>query len=90
MSDEDMDNMENRMESMMEEMGGETNPFSMMMNMGQPENEGDEDLMPGSSATFPLGGQGRPERAAGGTRKLEIKTARSRPAASFWIPTAKI
>ena len=55
MSDEDMDNMENRMESMMEEMGGETNPFSMMMNMGQPENEGDEDLMPGSSATFPLG-----------------------------------
>ena len=55
MSDEDMDNMENRMESMMEEIGGETNPFSMMMNMGQPENEGDEDLMPGSSATFPLG-----------------------------------
>ena len=55
MSDEDMDNMENRMESMMEEMGGGTNPFSMMMNMGQPENEGDEDLMPGSSATFPLG-----------------------------------
>ena len=55
MSDEDMDNMENRMESMMEEMGGETNPFSMMMNMGQPENEGDEDLVPGSSATFPLG-----------------------------------
>ena len=49
MSDEDMDNMENRMESMMEEMGGETNPFSMMMNMVQPENEGDEDLMPGSS-----------------------------------------
>ena len=58
MSDEDMDNMENRMESMMDEMG-DANPLSLMMNMGQPmggeENEGDDDLVPGSSATFPLG-----------------------------------
>ena len=55
MSDEDMDNMENRMESMMDEMG-DANPLSLMMNMGQPmdgeENEGDDDLVPGSSATF--------------------------------------
>ena len=32
MSDQDLDNMENRMESMMEEMG-DANPLSMMMNM---------------------------------------------------------
>ena len=54
MSDEDMDNMENRMESMMDEMG-DANPLSLMMNMGQPtegeESEGDDDLVPGSSAT---------------------------------------
>ena len=31
MSDEDMDNMENRMESMMDEMG-DANPLSLMMN----------------------------------------------------------
>ena len=63
MSDEDMDNMENRMESMMQELGDgsdSVNPFSMMMNMGQPreDDDGDEDLMPGSSATFPLGMNG--------------------------------
>ena len=37
MSDEDMDNMEDRMENMMQELGdgsGSMNPFSMMMNMG--------------------------------------------------------
>ena len=53
MSDEDMDNMEDRMENMMQELGdGSGNPFSMMMNMGQPQSgeDGDEDLMPGSSA----------------------------------------
>ena len=69
MSDEDMDNMEDRMENMMQELGdgsGSMNPFSMMMNMGQPqEDDGDEDLMPGSSATFPLsmngGTQGAPK-----------------------------
>ena len=36
MSDEDMDNMENRMESMMEEMGGETNPFSVTAKFTAP------------------------------------------------------
>ena len=48
MSDEDMDNMEDRMENMMQELGdGSGNPFSMMMNMGQPQSgeDGDEDLM---------------------------------------------
>ena len=70
MSDEDMDNMEDRMENMMQELGdgsGSMDPFSMMMNMGQPreDDDGDEDLMPGSSATFPLsmngGTQGAPK-----------------------------
>ena len=66
MSDEDMDAMEDRMENMMQEMGdmSNMNPFSMMMGMGQPDqSEEDGDLVPGSSATFPLGGERRcPER----------------------------
>ena len=61
MSDEDMDAMEDRMENMMQEMGdmSNINPFSMMMGMGQPDqSEEDGDLVPGSSATFPLGVNG--------------------------------
>ena len=63
MSDQDLDNMESRMESMMEEMG-DANPLSMMMNMAAGgEDDGpedpDEDLIPGSNATFPLGFSGR-------------------------------
>ena len=61
MSDEDMDAMEDRMENMMQEMGdmSNMNPFSMMMGMGQPDqSEEDGDLVPGSSATFPLGVNG--------------------------------
>ena len=59
MSDQDLDNMENRMESMMEELG-DSNPLSMMMNMAQGGEDADpddmdEDLVPGSNATFPLG-----------------------------------
>ena len=57
MSEQDLDNMENRMESMMEELG-DSNPLSMMMNMtqgGEDAPDEDEDLIPGSNATFPLG-----------------------------------
>ena len=59
MSDQDLDNMESRMESMMEELG-DSNPLSMMMNMAQGGEDADpdgpdEDLVPGSNATFPLG-----------------------------------
>ena len=57
MSDQDLDNMENRMESMMEELG-DSNPLSMMMNMtqgGEDAPDEDEDLISGSNATFPLG-----------------------------------
>ena len=59
MSDQDLDNMENRMESMMEELG-DANPLSMMMNMANGGEDADpdgmdEDLVPGSNATFPLG-----------------------------------
>ena len=59
MSDQDLDNMESRMESMMEEMG-DSNPLSMMMNMANGGEDADpdsmdEDLIPGSNATFPLG-----------------------------------
>ena len=72
MSDEDMDNMEDRMENMMQELGdGSGNPFSMMMNMGQPQGgeDGDEDLMPGSSATFPLSMNGGEQDAPKGDKK---------------------
>ena len=77
MSDEDMDAMEDRMENMMQEMGdmSNMNPFSMMMGMGQPDqSEEDGDLVPGSSATFPLGvnggaQNGKNEKKAGKNEK---------------------
>ena len=74
MSDEDMDNMEDRMENMMQELGDGSdsmNPFSMMMNMGQPreDDDGDEDLMPGSSATFPLSMNGGTQEPPKGDKK---------------------
>ena len=57
MSDQDLDNMENRMESMMEEMG-DANPLSMMMNMAQ----GGEDAVVGRGGGLvrehePVGGR---------------------------------
>ena len=89
MSDEDMDAMEDRMENMMQEMGdmSNMNPFSMMMGMGQPDqSEEDGDLVPGSSATFPLG-TAVPRTVK--TKRRRAKMRKSRPAASFWIPTAR-
>ena len=89
MSDEDMDNMENRMESMMDEMG-DANPLSLMMNMGQPmggeEDEGDDDLVPGSSATSRWASR---RRAMPETAKRPRRTARSRPAANSSTPTVR-
>ena len=83
MSDEDMDNMENRMESMMDEMG-DANPLSLMMNMGQPmeggESEGDDDLAPGSSETFPLGVKAEGE--AGNGKKAQ-KNGKKPPRRKF-------
>ena len=66
MSEQDLDNMENRMESMMEELG-DSNPLSMLMNMSGSGEDADaenmdEDLVPGSNATFPLGFKGRPQK----------------------------
>lgn len=71
MSDEDMDAMEDRMENMMQEMGdmSNMNPFSMMMGMGQPDqSEEDGDLVPGSSATFPLGVNGGAQNGKNGKK----------------------
>ena len=83
MSDQDLDNMENRMESMMDEMG-DANPLSLMMNMGQPtedgESEGDDDLVPGSSATFPLGVKAEGE--AGNGKKAQ-KNGKKPPRRKF-------
>ena len=55
MSEQDMDNMEDRMESMMEEMGEGGNPFAALMKMQDDGDGGDEDgFTPGGNATFPL------------------------------------
>ena len=68
MSDQDMDAMEDRMESMMEELGAEgANPLAMMMRAdaenGEDEPDGnDEDFTPGGNATFPWGFGARQER----------------------------
>ena len=83
MSDEDMDAMEDRMENMMQEMGdmSNMNPFSMMMGMGQPDqSEEDGDLVPGSSATFPLGVKA--EGDAGNSKKAQ-KNGKKPPRRKF-------
>ena len=55
MSEQDMDNMEDRMDSMMEEMGEGGNPFAALMKMQDDGDGGDEDgFTPGGNATFPL------------------------------------
>ena len=59
MSDQDLDNMESRMESMMEEMG-DSNPLSMMMNMANGGEDADpdsmdEDLDPRQQCHLPAG-----------------------------------
>ena len=92
MSDQDLDNMENRMESMMEEMG-DANPLSMMMNMANGGEDADpdsmdEDLIPGSNATFPLALPAARRKMA--TKRPTAKTAKSRLSANFWIPIARI
>jgi hypothetical protein len=91
MSDQDLDNMENRMESMMEEMG-DANPLSMMMNMANGGEDADpdsmdEDLIPGSNATFSL--LVKPSGKVA-TKRPTAKTAKSRLSANFWIPIARI
>ena len=92
MSDQDLDNMENRMESMMEEMG-DANPLSMMMNMAGGGEDADpdsmdEDLIPGSNATFPLGFTSSEKKD--GDKRPTAKRQKSRPSANFWIPIARI
>ena len=85
MSDQDLDNMESRMESMMEEMG-DANPLSMMMNMAAggeddaPEDP-DDDLIPGSNATFPLGFSGRDRGTE--EKKSDRKGGRKPPKRKF-------
>ena len=85
MSDQDLDNMENRMESMMEELG-DSNPLSMMMNMangGEDADTGDmdEDLVPGSNATFPLGFAGAEKQD--GEKKADRKNGKKPPKRKF-------
>ena len=82
MSDQDLDNMESRMESMMEELG-DTNPLSMMMNMGQgtDPDEMDQDLVPGSNATFPLGFTSQDKQE--GDKKADRKNGKKPPKRKF-------
>ena len=85
MSEEDMDNMEERMENMMQEMGDGGNPLSMMMNMVQPDGGMDEDsdLMPGSSATFPLGVNGGAQQSGTGDKKAKNGKDKKPPRRKF-------
>ena len=64
MSEQDMDNMEDRMESMMEEMGEGGNPFAALMKMQDEENGG-----AGEEDGFTPGGNlpGLNEAALGGS-----------------------
>ena len=85
MSDQDLDNMENRMESMMEEMG-DANPLSMMMNMANGGEDADpdsmdEDLIPGSNATFPLGFTSSEKKD--GDKKTDRKNGKKPPKRKF-------
>ena len=85
MSDQDLDNMENRMESMMEEMG-DANPLSMMMNMANGGEDADpdsmdEDLIPGSNATFPLGFTSSEKKV--GDKKADRKNGKKPPKRKF-------
>ena len=85
MSEQDLDNMENRMESMMEEMG-DSNPLSMLMNMSASGEDADaenmdEDLVPGSNATFPLGFTGTEKQD--GEKKADHKSGKKPPKRKF-------
>ena len=85
MSEQDLDNMENRMESMMEELG-DSNPLSMLMNMSGSGEDADaenmdEDLVPGSNATFPLGFTGTEKQD--GEKKADRKTGKKPPKRKF-------
>ena len=85
MSEQDLDNMENRMESMMEELG-DSNPLSMLMNMsgageGADAENMDEDLVPGSNATFPLGFTGTEKQD--GEKKADRKNGKKPPKRKF-------
>ena len=65
-SDEDLENMEERMSNFMEEAGEGGNPFGMMMNPDADGNgeEGEQDgFLPGGSATFPFGMRANGENA---------------------------
>ena len=80
-SDEDLENMEERMSSFMEEAGEGGNPFGMMMN---PEadgegTEGEQDgFLPGGSATFPFGmrANGGQDEKKGDTHKKDRRPKR--------------
>ena len=85
MSEQDLDNMENRMESMMEELG-DSNPLSMLMNMSGAGEDADaenmdEDLVPGSNATFPLGFTGTEKQD--GEKKADHKSGKKPPKRKF-------
>ena len=92
MSEQDMDNMEDRMDSMMEEMGEGGNPFAALMKMQDDSDGGDEDgFTPGGNATFPPEHRrtgGGPEQQPGGPQERQERQ-KAAPAASTWIPTAK-
>ncbi len=93
MSEQDLDNMENRMESMMEELG-DSNPLSMLMNMSQAaarmpmRTNMDEILYP---AAMPPSRWALPavKNRTATKRAPTARTAKSRPSANSWIPIVR-
>ena len=102
MSEQDLDTMEDRMDSMMEEMGEDgTNPLAMMMHAAgqdpeedapdeeEPENGGEADgFQPGGSATFPLGfGARRPGQGEGKNDREDRKGRGKKPPKRKFLDT---
>ena len=80
MSEQDMDNMEDRMDSMMEEMGEGGNPFAALMKMQDDSDGGDEDgFTPGGNATFPLSIAGQEAGQNGQTSPKNGKSGKKPP-----------
>ncbi len=88
LSDQDMDNMEDRMDNMLDEMGEGENPLSLMMMQQQDDDDqdeaGEEDFTPGGNATFPVGFSSREE---GGEKKDNRRANNGKKARRKYLDT---
>ncbi len=88
LSDQDMDNMEDRMDNMLDEMGEGENPLSLMMMQQQDDDDqdeaGEDDFTPGGNATFPVGFSSREE---GGEKKDNRRANNGKKARRKYLDT---